>query len=308
MRTPLAYQNGMFLPANQVSIPLTDAGFVLGVTISEQLRTFRGSLFRPAQHWRRLARSLEIAGMTSPLPLEEIDRAAEELAKYNYALLENGDDLGLAVAITPGTLPSFARAGQTGPTVNIHTFPLAFDRWSNAYRDGVRLRTTPYRQVSPANWPAELKCRSRMHYHLADQSAATAEQGARALLLDEFGQVNETSSANVLVVRGPRVISPPRARILRGISWEVTAELVTAAGWVFEDRPIELEELQAAEEVLLTSTPFGILPAVSCNGQAIGTGQPGPVFGELLGAWSELTGVDLASQAARMSKPENWQS
>ena len=47
MTEPVAYLNGLFLPAHQAALPIDDAGFVLGATVTEQLRTFRGRLFAP---------------------------------------------------------------------------------------------------------------------------------------------------------------------------------------------------------------------------------------------------------------------
>jgi branched-subunit amino acid aminotransferase/4-amino-4-deoxychorismate lyase len=302
MPEPIAYLNGQWVTARAAALPVTDSGFVLGTTVSEQLRTFRGKIFRLEDHWRRLARSLEIVGVSPPSTLAELAYAAEALVEHNHALLTPGDDLGLVIAITPGSLGSFARAACFGPHEVLHTYPLAFARWADDYRKGVHLRTTPVRQVSEVSWPPELKCRSRVHYFLADQSAERQEPGARALLLDEFGQVNETSTANVLAVSNQRLASPPRARILPGISLATVAELAQERGWVYEERPLELEELFTADEVLLTSTPFCMLPVTALNGRPIGTGTPGAVFGELLGAWSERVGVEIAAQATRCAQ------
>ena len=57
MSDPLAYLNGRYLPFSQAAISVTDGGFVQGVTVAEQLRTFGGKLFRLEQHLARLARS-----------------------------------------------------------------------------------------------------------------------------------------------------------------------------------------------------------------------------------------------------------
>lgn len=299
MPEPIAFLNGQFVPAAQAVIPATDTGFVLGTTVSEQLRTFRGKLFRVAEHWDRLARSLEIIGVTPPFSLPELAFTAEQVALHNFALLEPGDDLGMVVAITPGSFAAFARVADYGPTVLIHTFPLPFGRWGSAYSAGVRLRITPTRQVPASSWPPELKCRSRMHYYLADRWANAQEPGARALLLNERGEVNETSSANVIAVLGQRLISPPLNEILPGISLEVVRELAAKLGWPFDERRLSPDELFAAEEVLLTSTPFGVLAVTAIDGRAIGAGRPGTVFGETLSAWSALVGVDIAAQAVR---------
>jgi branched-chain amino acid aminotransferase len=301
MTAPLAYMSGHFVPAEQALLPVTDAGFVQGITVSEQLRTFRGKLFELDAHWQRLARSLEITGITPAEPLYEISYAAEQIAKHNQALLDPGDDLGIVVAITPGTFGSFQRLPQAGPQTIVHSYPLPFARWANQYRTGISLRIAPQIQVNEKSWPRELKCRSRMHYYLADQWAHAQELGSRALLLDEAGLVNETSSANIVAVIRSQLISPPLHTILPGISLKYLARLASQQGWVFTERELTVAELLSADEVLVTSTPYAVLPVTKIDGHAIGTGKPGSVFGEMLNAWSNAVGVDLAAQALRNS-------
>jgi branched-subunit amino acid aminotransferase/4-amino-4-deoxychorismate lyase len=139
-----------------------------------------------------------------------------------------------------------------------------------------------------------------MHYFLADREAARVEPGARALLVEANGEVSETTTANVLAwIAGEGLVSPPRDLILPGISLAVTRRLAGGLGLPCSDRPLTVEELLAADEVLLTSTPYCILPATKINGQKIGDGQAGPIFRRLLKAWDERTGIDLVGQAVR---------
>ena len=201
MSEALAYRNGQFIPADQLVVPVTDAGFVLGATVTEQLRTFRGRLFRPKEHFQRLARSLEIVGVTLPSPVEELVRDAEHLAAKNHRLIKDDDDLGLCVFVTPGPYSAMAEGRTGGPLVAMHSYRLPFQLWAECYTKGCRLATTSVRQISEQSWPAELKCRSRMHYYLADREARAIDPRARALLLDERGLVSETSTANVVAYR-----------------------------------------------------------------------------------------------------------
>ena len=63
---PQAYLDGRFIPATEARIPIYDTGFALGATVTEQLRTFGGRLFRLKDHLERLGRSLEITGRHPP--------------------------------------------------------------------------------------------------------------------------------------------------------------------------------------------------------------------------------------------------
>jgi branched-subunit amino acid aminotransferase/4-amino-4-deoxychorismate lyase len=184
----------------------------------------------------------------------------------------------------------------------MHTFRLAFDRWATLYDSGCRLVTTPIQQVPAECWPAELKCRSRMHYYLADLVAQKQDPHARALLLDRHGHVTETATANVVAYRAPEgLVSPPRGTVLPGISLMFVRELAESLGIRYVERDMMLNDLFSADEVLLTSTPNCLLPVVHINGQAIGDGRPGKVFRKLLAAWSDAVDLDIAGQANRFA-------
>lgn len=298
MPETLAYLNGNLIPAEQLSLPVYDSGFVQGVAVSEQMRTFRGQLFRLAAHLERLQRSLEIIGLAGKVDLAALASAAEDLAKHNHSLLAADDDLGLSLFITPGAYPTFAPPGSSGVTVGMHTYPLPFPLWAPLYRNGQALVVSDVRQIPPECWPAELKCRSRMHYYLADRQAAAKVPGARALLLDLEDRVIEASTANLVAYRKSEgLISPPREVILPGVSVAALQEVAAKLGMPFVHRTLFVEDLLQADEVFLTSTSPCIWPVVSINQQAVGNGQPGSMFETLLSAWSELVGVEIRSQA-----------
>ena len=137
-----------------------------------------------------------------------------------------------------------------------------------------------------------------MHYYLADREAQRREAGARALLLDQEGFVMEASTANILMYRAREgLVSPPRDKILPGVSVAVLQELAAQLSIPFHHRALQVEEVQAADEVLLCSTSPCVLPVSSLDGVAIGQGQPGPVFQQLMAAWGGLVGVDIIRQA-----------
>ncbi len=298
MSEPIAYFNGEMVPSSQAAVPIYDAGFVLGAAVTEQLRTFGGKLFRPAEHWRRLGRSLEIVGVDPGVSSAELDEIAADLIEQNLCFDPPGGELGLGVFVTPGPYATLAGDAPQRPTVCAYTYHLPFQRWAGAYEQGVVAVTSPVRQVPNDCWPAELKCRSRMHYYLADRHAAEQHPGARAIVLDRNGCISETSTANILLYReGEGLISPPEDVSLPGITLGLLSELAGGLGILMKRRPIPAEEIEAAEEVMLASTPSGILPVVQCNGRPIGGGKPGPVYQRLLAAFGENVGVDLQRQA-----------
>jgi branched-chain amino acid aminotransferase len=300
----VAWVDGAVVPRDRAAVPLSDAGFVLGATVTEQLRTFRGRLFLPELHAARMRESLAIVGIGPATPLERVFAAAADVAAANHAAVSAArpgwdGDLGVVVFATPGDLPAQAEARPATPRTFIHSFPLAFGLWARAYDAGLSLRSVRVRQVPDSCWPLAAKVRSRLHYHLADREAHAAEPGARAVLCHADGRVSETSTANVAVVTAGRIAAPPPADALPGVSLAYARQLAAAAGIPWETRSLTAADLAAADEILLTSTPSCILPATRFDGRPVGTGGPGPVFRRLLAAWAAAVGVDIAGQARR---------
>jgi branched-subunit amino acid aminotransferase/4-amino-4-deoxychorismate lyase len=290
-----AYFNGQWIDEPALAIPVGDPGFALGVTITERLRTFGGRIWRQAEHVRRLRRSAEIIGIDTAVAAE-LDTAITEFMRRHEpqraAAKANGveDDWAIVAFATPGI------GGE--PTRCVHGFPLEFPNWAHQYDAGVSLWTSAHRQTPENCWPAELKCRSRMHYYLADQEARRREQGARALLLDQDGYVGEASTANVVIYNDAEgIVSPRMAKVLPGVSVAVLRELAESEGVPFTERDITLEEFRAADEAWLSSTSICLMPVVRCDGEAIGSGKPGPMYGRMLAAWDAAVGLDVAEQA-----------
>ncbi len=303
MPEPIAYLNGQWLPISRAAVSVYDGGFMQGVTVAEQLRTFGGMLFQLDRHLDRLARSLAIVGVEPGLARDELAEIATKLVSQNHTLLDPADDLGLSIFVTPGPYPAFAAfARHKGPTVGVHTQPLPFGTWAAKYGAGESLVVTDIRQVPAACWPSELKCRSRMHYYLADRQAREADLESRALLLDQRGLVSEASTANILIyIRGEGLISPPREQILPGISMAVIHELAGQLGIPFSERDLTTGDVATADEVLLCSTSPCVWAVTRLDGRPIGDGQPGPICRQLQDAWSEMVGLDIVAQAQRFA-------
>ncbi|MFM7136062.1 MAG: aminotransferase class IV [Planctomycetota bacterium] len=305
----VAWLDGRLLPRDAFAVPAGDAGFVLGATVTEQLRTFRGRLFLPQPHAERLLNSLGIVGFTPRGSIADLMAAAERVARHNHAVLvaakpgEPPPDLGLVIFVTAGDLAS-QHGGHSGPPrAAIHSFPLAFGLWAGAYDDGVALRSVAVTQVPEACWPLAAKVRSRLHYFLADREAAAAESGARAVLAHADGRISETSTANVAIVRDGRIMVPPAADALPGVSLAFARGLAEGLAIPWQERSLREADLATADEILLTSTPSCILPATRFDGRPVGSGRPGPVFHRLLAAWCAVAGIDIAGQARHHANP-----
>ncbi len=166
-----AYLNGAWVPSSDLCISIDDVGFLLGATVTERLRTFRGQVFRLEAHLERLRHSLDIVGLNSGPICDQVKAAVLEFLRRNQAMIDSGDDWSIVAFATPGP------TGSRQPTVCIHGHALPFRLWATQYETGLSVVISHIRQVPTDCWPAELKCRSRMHYYLADREAAAKRSG-----------------------------------------------------------------------------------------------------------------------------------
>jgi branched-subunit amino acid aminotransferase/4-amino-4-deoxychorismate lyase len=294
---PLVYLNGQFVQASQAHLAIYDAGFVLGATVTEQTRTFHRRPYRLDDHLDRFVRALHYTRIDIGLSHKELARIANSLIDHNGAGLHPADDLGLVYFATPGEYQTYATDQvRTSPTVCAHTFVLPFERWAAKIQCGAHLVTSSIRHVPPQCIDPKMKCRSRMHYYLAEKEAHLVDVEADALLLDLDGNIAETNAANFLMVARETLMSPTTRNTLSGISRMTVIELAMALGIPFVERDIQVFDAINADEAFLSSTPFCLMPVARINGRMIGNGKPGPMYRRLLNAWSQRVGLDIERQ------------
>ena len=81
------------------------------------------------------------------------------------------------------------------------------------------------------------------------------------ILLNEWDQVAECTSANIFAARGGEVWTPPLASgCLPGITRELLLSEVRAPGVRVTERVMTAEDLESADEVFITSTTRDLLP------------------------------------------------
>lgn len=289
---PWAYVGGRFVPLPEAAVPIWDLGFLQGVTISERLRTTRGAVWLLPEHLRRLRVGLAHCGLNFLATDAEIESIIAELLRRNRQCLPTGEgdcEFSISLAVTGGDSLSygpvaFQRSG-THPDASpqtcrlvIHAVPLNVASFVPAYRDGVQLFVSPVREIPDVCLPKSFKSRNRLHYWLAEQDPRHKPLRVLPLLCNLAGDVCETPTCSLLIREGEQFFAPPLEDVLSGITLEFIERQLHEIGRAIERRPISLDRIKAASEVLLTTTSAMVLPVVGIDDRAIGDGTPGPTF------------------------------
>lgn len=257
---------------DEVTLRVTDNGFVFGDSAYETLRTYAGRPYELGRHLARLRRSIARLGF------EPGATDAEIAARIDAALKFAGNEesyIRLIVSRGVGDM-SYRFERIPGPTIAVYVKPLELLNESHD-RDGVAaavvsIRRNPVESLDPA-----IKASNLLNNALATREAYST--GAyEAILLNTRGEVAEGAGSNVFVVRAGAVATPLLScGLLAGITRELVIELARAGAIPLAETVLLPADLISAEEIFITSTLKEVLPVVRLDGRPVGDGRPGPI-------------------------------
>lgn len=300
MTNRVVYFSGDFIPEIEARISIFDCALMFGDMVFEMTRSFQQQPYRLRDHLERLYASIDYVQIDCGLTIDEMEAATHETIERNLPALE-GYDFQIMHNVTRGGLGLYDTIIKEGtdPIVSINVLPLIRHTGGIAdrYAGGAHFVITPQQSVPARYIDPKAKNRSRIYYKLADLHAANLEEGAMALLTDERGFITEGTGNNFFMVRDGQILTPKPHDILRGVSRQACMELAQSQGMPVVEADISPYDVRAADEAWFTSTTICMIPVTRFDFRPVGDGAPGPVYRQLLTAWSEAVGVDIASQA-----------
>lgn len=283
---PRVWLQDRLVPIREARVSVFDAGFRSGEGVFETFRAYGDHPFRLGAHLDRAADGA--AALDLPLPPRDLlVRAVRETAVANAG----PGDRALRLTMTPGEIDPGARfpSGPTGPpTLVVTAHPLgpvpAIDE------RGVRVAS-----VSRVREVPTVKAVSYLTASLARREALS-RGASEALLVDDDGDVREGSYSNVFVATGGELRTPPLGTgILPGVTRAVVIELARATEVSFREVRLSLDDLRAADEVLLTATTREVVPVTAVDDVEVGEGVPGPLTRHLAAAYRDEVLREIAA-------------
>ena len=273
------YLNGEKLPLSQAKISVLDRGFVFGDGVYEVVPGYNRKPFRLKEHLARLMRSLnkiEIHTGKDEAFWEELVRSLMQEAPW--------DDNYVYIQVTRGV----AKRDHAFP--NPEVSPTIFAMSSPFKRLTEQERTVGVKALSfeDMRWlHCDIKSVSLLGNVLAKQYAVS--HGVQDVVQFRDGLLTEGASSNIWVVKNGTLVAPKRDnRILEGIRYALLAELAQKVGVPFDERDVRREEVEQADELLLTAATREVVAITSYDNRPVGDGTPGPVFKKLRQAYDEV--------------------
>jgi branched-chain amino acid aminotransferase len=269
-----AYVNGAFVPDRDAVVSVHDRGFRYGDGVFDTLRVYDGRPFLLDEHVGRLvasSKTLGIGGLPPENALSALIREVISRNGFSNALIRTTVSRGVSDGWEPdpAARPSVVVVGR------------AFSGYpDHLYRDGASIVVTTIRIPASPLDPV-LKSLNRLPQIQAKREAM-ARGADEAVLCTDTGLVAEGSVSNIFCVDAGRIITPPASvGLLPGVTRGVVIDLARREGLACDEAPFGPEDLQGADEVVLTSTGMEVMPVTRVDGRPIGGGRPGPIASAL---------------------------
>jgi D-alanine transaminase len=293
----LVHLNGQLVPREKACVSVFDRGFLFGDGVYEGLRTTRGRVIGLRHHVERMNAGLREAR------IHGFDAAA--LQTLTTQLI---DALGLSDAavywqvsrgVPPAGAPLRARVPHPDSVPTVFGYAVA----AKAITEYVKPELRRLALRPDTRWTrGHLKSISLLGGVLAAIEAD--EQGCDDAVMFKDGIVTEGTATNVFIASGGRLATPSleSAPMLAG----ATRALILEQDPSIEVRPVTVEELHAADEIMLTGTYTMVSAGSTLDGRVIGKPgavSPGPMACRLLKTLVDAIEKEYQSAAAPRLTP-----
>ncbi len=283
----VVYVNGRIGGEQEAVISVLDHGFLYGEGVYEVVRTYDRHPFLLDRHLQRLRRSAQMIALDVPFSDEDLARRLQQTtdAFFNHPDNRGVADVYVRMLFTRGIGEiSYDPSSCREPSLVIIVKPLV-GLSPQVYERGVKVIIASVVRNHPCSINPLIKSNNLLNNALAAQEAY--RRGAfDAVLRNYRGEIAECSIANLFVVKGGKLQTPPiEAGLLSGITRGFVFELCPDAGIELEQKVLLDADLFEADESFLTSSTQEVVPIVQVDDRRIGDGRPGPVTKRLLEAY-----------------------
>jgi branched-chain amino acid aminotransferase len=273
----IAYFEGDYVPLKDAKVSIMTHAFMYGTATFEGIRGYwnaeQGVLYGLfiREHLERIRNSAKMLLMDPVPSVDELFDIVVETVRRN-GFRED-------CYIRPSFYKSTRAIGVKLHHLDHQLYVLAtpFGNYVDIEK-GIRLMTSSWRRNADEALPARGKIVGGYVNMAFQKSEAELNGYDEALVLTPNGHASEASAANLFMVRGGVLITPPvNDDILEGVTRKTVLTMAADLGIPSETRSIDRSELYVCDEVFLCGTGVQMSPVIEVDHRKVGTGQIGPI-------------------------------
>ncbi len=273
----IAYFEGDYVALKDAKVSIMTHAFMYGTATFEGIRAYwsaeQGQLYGLfiREHLERIRNSAKMLLMDPVPSVDELFAIVVETIRRNHFRED--------AYIRPSFYKSTRAIGVKLHHLDHQLYVIAtpFGNYVDIEK-GIRLMTSSWRRNADEALPARGKIVGGYVNMAFQKSEAELNGYDEALVLTPSGHASEASAANLYMVRGGTLITPPVSDdILEGVTRKAILTLAADLGIPTEIRSIDRSELYVCDEVFLCGTGVQVSAAIEVDHRAVGTGQIGPI-------------------------------
>lgn len=286
-RSDYLWMDGKLVEFEKATVHFLNRTLHYGVGVFEGIRSYNTengpAVFRLKEHVERLFDSAHVLGlMKLPYTEEQVCAAIKETVAANHfaecyirPLFHINDELmgmnldiskvSLGIAVWEWGSYLGEAAIEQGVRANISSFTRG------------HLNSVMTKAKISGNYPNSVMAKTELLRLGFDE----------AILLDAYGNVSECTGENLFVVRNGRIITPPMAPVLEGITRDALIQIARYNAIEVIEQPISRDQLYIADEIFVCGTAAEVIAIRELDFRTIGTGKMGPVAHKLQHAYQQ---------------------
>jgi branched-subunit amino acid aminotransferase/4-amino-4-deoxychorismate lyase len=254
----VVYVDGSIVPESEARVSALDRGLLSGYGLFETMRAYGGKPWAFDDHYARTQQGAELIDLSVPAP-EILRRAIADVVEANAL-----PDGGVRYTITGGAGPADPQADPDAPpSLIITAWPLR--DYASLYEEGASLAT-----IAEGGRPLSGVKTTSYAVSVAGRIFAKRAGADDALFLGGHKRVLEATGSNLFIVEGTRMRTPRiDDAILPGVTRRYVIEVARQEGFEVIEDTLYLDDLRAADEVVLTSSLREVYPVRSVDGHEL---------------------------------------
>ena len=258
----LAYYNGKITRLSEMMVPFNDRSHFFGDGVYDASVARNGIIFKLEDHLDRFFNSMALIDIQPDFTKDELRELLQALCQK----LDTGD-LFVYFQVSRGTaIRNHSYAQTLKPNLSVYMLP-----WTGDFSSQKRLKlmTTPDHRFEFCH----IKTLNLLPNVLASQAATS--QGLDEVVYHRDQRVTECAHSNISIwINGVFQTAPLDHWILPGIARKYLLLMSQALGFDVLEHPFTVEEMLAADEVIVSSSGSLCAPVSEIDGRAVGGRDP----------------------------------
>jgi len=275
-KSEFIWSDGELIPYDDATIHINTSSLHYGFGAFEGIRAYKTesgpAVFRLRDHYERFLNSARILGV------KEFPYTVDELRSATHEVIHANGFQSCYIRPLLYFVGSFSlNLDETSPHVNISTWEWGTYLGEGNLEKGVHMGVSSFTRHHINVNMTKAKITGNYANSVLAKTDAVRNGFDEAIMLDPEGYVAECTGENIFLVEKGKILTPPKAAILGGITRDSLMILAGDLGYQLVEEQISRDQLYTADEVFACGTAAEVTPVTRVDHRQVGNGKRGPI-------------------------------